>query len=102
MHGPVLKSSWPSFVPHKRALGSVCTSMESGDKDRLRQTTKAGDQAAVLLALLSLLQIFLVASDRELDPLSVDPTNGTVQRSEAIIWATVYSSHVSGSAGARL
>ena len=61
MHGPVLKSSWPSFVPHKRALGSVCTSMESGDKDRLRQTTKAGDQAAVLLALLSLLQIFLAA-----------------------------------------
>ena len=39
----------------------VCTSMESGDKDRLRQTTKAGDQAAVLLALLSLLQIFLAA-----------------------------------------
>jgi len=61
MHGPVLKSSWPSFVPHKRALGSVCTSIESGDKDRLRQTTKAGDQAAVLLALLSLLQIFLAA-----------------------------------------
>jgi hypothetical protein len=73
--------------------------MESGDKDRLRQKTKAADQAAVFL---SLLQIFLVASDRELDPLSVDPTNGTVQRSEAIIWATVYSSHVSGSAGARL
>jgi len=35
--------------------------MESGDKDRLRQTTKAGDQAAVLLALFSLLQIFLAA-----------------------------------------
>ena len=62
MHGPVLKSSWPSFVPHnKRALGSVCTSIESGDKDRLRHTSKAGDQAAVLLAHLSLLQIFLAA-----------------------------------------
>ena len=41
--------------------------MESGDKDRLRQTTKAGDQAAVLLALLSLLQIFLAAIVRSYD-----------------------------------